>query len=79
MAIKTRTPRQSSGANKERKILRTAAQEERKESNLRKISHIDGEAYRHKTLSNGQQVTLRPSKALRRAERARRFSQASTD
>ena len=71
MAVKTRTPRQSSGINKTRKEVRAAAQDIRQEKNLSALAEFPGGSH---FLQNAKGERVRPSKALRKAERAKRFA-----
>jgi len=72
----SRSPRTSSGIRAEQKARRREAQEARQQANLDALGAIPGgEQYRFKTDAKGVNVTLRPSKALRRAQRAKRFTQ----
>lgn len=75
MAIKTRTSRTSSGINAERKVKRAQEQSKREDSNLSTLSDLSGERF----LQNAKGERVRPSKALRKAQRARRFASRGVD
>lgn len=70
MAVKTRTPRTSSGIRKEQKAKRVAEQEAQKEANLKALKDLSGERF----LQNDKGDRVKPSKALRKAQRAKRFA-----
>jgi len=75
MAVKTRTPRTSSGARKERKEATRLAQGLREDSNREALRNLpNGEHFLTRTGADGKPRAVRPSVALRSAKRAQRFA-----